>query len=44
VQGPALAIESINGLSWLSDSWISSSKSSPQIETPPVPSPSGSPV
>mmetsp|Transcript_9058 Transcript_9058/g.29940 ORF Transcript_9058/g.29940 Transcript_9058/m.29940 type:complete len:377 (-) Transcript_9058:1508-2638(-) len=44
VFGPAFAIETVKGRSCRSERWNSSSNSCPQIEVPPVPSPSGSPV
>ena len=44
VFGPALAMETVYGRSCLRSRVISSSNSPPHMETPPVPSPSGSPV
>ena len=44
VFGPALAMDRVKGRSCRSDRWNSSSNSDPQMEVPPVPSPSGSPV
>merc|ERR1719440_68474 len=43
VLGPALAIDNVKGLSCFKDLWNSSSNSPPQMLSPPVPSPCGSP-
>lgn len=44
VFGPAFAMESVYGRSWRNDGWNSSLKSPPQMDSPPVPVPVGSPV